>query len=103
MLPFCCCERKLRETVSWRLPKKGECRMSDTTFTKQKSTRWIFVTRLLMVLGLLCFLYSGSLYYAVFFDETKIRASRELSFAGISCWIAALLITARIGLFRWRR
>ena len=77
--------------------------MSDTTFTKRKSTSWIFVTRLLMVLGLLCFLYSGSLYYAVFFDETTIRASRELSFAGISCWIAALLITARIGLFRWRR
>jgi hypothetical protein len=76
--------------------------MSDTTFTKRKSTRWIFVTWLL-ILGLLCFLYSGSLYYAVFFDETKIRASRELSFAGISCWIAALLIAARIGLFRWRR
>jgi hypothetical protein len=56
-----------------------------------------------MVLGLLCFRYSGSLYYAVFFDETKIRASRELSFAGISCWIAVLLIAARIGLFRWRR
>jgi hypothetical protein len=77
--------------------------MSDATFTKRNSTRWMFVTRMLIVLGLLCFLYSGSLYYAVFFDEAKIRASRELSFAGISCWIAALLITARIGLFRWRR
>jgi hypothetical protein len=77
--------------------------MSDTNIIKRNSTRWIFVTRLLMVLGLLCFLYSGSLYYAVFFDETKIRASRELSFAGISCWMGALVIIARLGLFKWRR
>ena len=73
----------------------------ESTFIKRSPARWIFVTRLLMVLGLLCFLYAGSLYYAVFFDEAKIRAGRELSFAGISCWIAALFITARLGLFKW--
>jgi len=77
--------------------------MGDTDLTKRNATRWIFLTRLLMVLGLLCFLYSGSLYYSVFFHEAKIRASRELSFAGVSCCIAALLITVRLGLFKWRR
>jgi len=77
--------------------------MSDTNFTKWNPRRWIFVMRLLMVLGLLCFLCSGSLYYSVFFHEENIRASRELSFAGISCWTAALFITVRFGLFRWRR
>jgi hypothetical protein len=56
-----------------------------------------------MILGLLCFLYSGSLYYSLFWTEAKMRASRELSLAAISCWIAALIIIARLGLFKWRR
>ena len=49
--------------------------MSNTNFTKRSPMRWIVVTRWLMVLGLLCFLYSGSLYYSVFFHEAN-RASR---------------------------
>ena len=35
--------------------------------------------------------------------EAKARASRELLLAAISCWIAALIITARLGLFKLRR
>jgi hypothetical protein len=77
--------------------------MSDTNFIKRNPRRWIFVTRLLMILGLLCFLYSGSLYNSLFWTEAKMRASRELSLAAISCWIAALIIIARLGLFKWRR
>jgi hypothetical protein len=77
--------------------------MSDTNIIKRNARRWIFVTRLLMILGLLCFLYSGSLYYSLFWTEAKVNASRELSFAGISCWIGALVIIARLGLFKWRR
>jgi hypothetical protein len=65
--------------------------------------RWIFAARLLMILGLLCFLYSGALYYSLFWTEAKVMASRELSLAAISCWIAALFIIARLGLFKWRR
>jgi len=76
--------------------------MSNTNFTKRKQTPWTFVARLLMILGLLCFLYSASLYNSVFFHEANMKASRELSFAAISCWIAALLITVRLGLFKWR-
>jgi hypothetical protein len=63
----------------------------------------MFVTQLLMILGLLCFLYSGSLYYSLFWTEAKVRAIRELSFAAISCWIGALFIIAGLGLFRRRR
>jgi hypothetical protein len=51
----------------------------------------------------LCFLYSGALYYSLFWTEAKVMASRELSLAAISCWIAALFIIARLGLFKWRR
>ena len=77
--------------------------MSDTNFIKRNPRQWMFVTRLLMILGLLCFLYSGSLYYSLFWTEAKVTASRELSLAAISCWIGALIIVARLGLFRWRR
>jgi len=59
--------------------------MSDTNFIKRNPRRWIGVTRLLMILGLLCFLYSGSLYYSLFWTEAKMRAGRELSLAAISC------------------
>jgi hypothetical protein len=77
--------------------------MSDTNFIKRNPRRWIFVARLLMILGLLCFLYSGFLYDSLFWTEAKVRASRELSLAAISCWIASLIIIARLGLFKWRR
>jgi hypothetical protein len=77
--------------------------MSDTGFIKRNPKRWVFVTRLLMILGLLCFLGSGSLYYSVFFTEEKVRASQALSLAATSCWIGALFIVARLGLFKWRR
>jgi hypothetical protein len=77
--------------------------MSDTNFIKRNTRRWVFVARSLMILGFLCFLYSGSLYYSLFWTEAKARASGELSFAAISCWIAALIITARLGLFKLRR
>ena len=77
--------------------------MSDTDFIKRNPRRWMFVTRLLMILGLLCFLYSGALYYSLFWTEAKVRASRELSLAAISCGIAALFIIVRLGFFEWRR
>jgi hypothetical protein len=77
--------------------------MSDTNLIKRNPKRWIFVARLLMILGLLCFLYSGFLYGSLFWTEAKMRASRELSLAAISCWIAALIIIVRLGLFKWRR
>jgi hypothetical protein len=78
--------------------------MSDTNFIKRNPRRWLCVARSLMILGLLCFLYSGfSLNYSVFWTEAKARASSELSLAAISCWIAALIITARLGLFKLRR
>lgn len=77
--------------------------MSDPNFIKGNPRRWMFLARLLMILGLLCFLYSGSLYYSLFWTEAKLKASRELSRAAISCWIGALIITARLGLFKWRR
>ena len=77
--------------------------MSDTNFIKRNPKRWVCVARSLMILGLLCFLYSGFLYYSLFWTEAKTRASSELSLAAISCWIAALIITARLGLFKLRR
>jgi hypothetical protein len=43
------------------------------------------------------------LYYSLFWTEAKMRVSRELSLAAISCWIAALILIARLGLFKWRR
>ena len=77
--------------------------MSDTNLIQRNPGRWVFVARSLMILGLLCFLYSGSLYYSVFWTEAKERLGRELSLVAISCWIAALIITARLGLFKLRR
>jgi len=56
-----------------------------------------------MILGLLCFLYSGSLYYSLFWTKAKASAGRELSIVASSCWIAAVIITARLGLFKLRR
>jgi uncharacterized membrane protein YhhN len=77
--------------------------MSDTRLIKRNPRRWVIVARSLMILGLLCFLYSGVLYYSLFWTEAKTRASRELSLVAISCWAAALIITARLGLFKLRR
>ena len=77
--------------------------MSDTNFIKRNPRRWVIVARSLMILGLLCFLYSGFLDYSLFWTEAKVNASREVSFAGIFCWIAALVIIARLGLFKWQR
>ena len=45
----------------------------------------------------------GSLYYSLFWTGVKVRAIRELSLAAISCWIAALLVIAGLGLFKRRR
>ena len=58
--------------------------MSDTNFIKRNPRRWVFVARSLMILGFLCFLYSGSLYYSLFWTEAKMKASRELSLVAIS-------------------
>jgi hypothetical protein len=77
--------------------------MSDTNFIKRNPRRWVFVARSLMILGLLCFLYSGSLYYSLFWTKAKASAGRELSIVASSCWIAAVIITARLGLFKLRR
>lgn len=77
--------------------------MSDTNFIKRNPRRWVFVARALMILGLLCFLYSAFLYYSLFWTDAKERAGRELSLVAISCWTAALIITARLGLFKLRR
>ena len=75
----------------------------DTNFIKRNPKRWIFVTRLLMVLGLLCFLYSGLLDHSLFWTEAKLTASAELTLIAVSCWITALIIMQRLGLFKWRR
>ena len=77
--------------------------MSNTNFIKRNPRRWVFVARSLMISGLLCFLYSSFLYYSLFWTEAKARAGRELSFVAIACWTAALIITARLGLFKLRR
>lgn len=76
--------------------------MSDTNFFKRNPRRWVFVARALMILGLLCFLYSAFLYYSLFWTEAKARGGRELSIVAISCWTAALIITQRLGLFKLR-
>lgn len=77
--------------------------MNDTNFIKRNPRRWVFVARALMILGLLCFLYSAFLYYSLFWTDAKERAGHELSLVAISCWAAALIITARLGLFKLRR
>jgi len=77
--------------------------MNDTNVINRNPKRWVFVARSLMILGFLCFLYSGSLYHSLFWTEAKARASSKLSLAAISCWIAALIITARLGIFKLRR
>jgi hypothetical protein len=45
--------------------------MSGINFIKRNPRRWVSVARSLMILGLLCFLYSGFLYYSLFWTEAK--------------------------------
>jgi hypothetical protein len=100
--------------------------MSDTSFIKRSPKRWIFVARLLMILGLLCFLGStlfydlldlprtprpstGNVYpvrnhrTVIYWTEAEVRGSRELTLAAVSCWIGALFIIQRLGLLKRRK
>jgi hypothetical protein len=70
---------------------------------KRKPKQWKIVALSLMILGLLSFLFSGWLNGSVFWSAAKTRAGQELSLAAISCWIGALLINVRLGLFKWRK
>lgn len=75
----------------------------DTNSIKRNPQSWMVVTRFLMILGLLCFVYSGFLDHSLFWTEAKLTASAELTLIAILCWITALIIMQRLGLFKWRR